>query len=398
MQEKTACRGFVANISAENLFFWRVSRSICVDLFDPAGKNDSMNATRLKVSIRAGAVMCASALFLLCQPHAALPQALFYQGKTITVIAGQEPGGLGDLRLKAILPYFKKHIPGQPNIVTEYMPGGGGRKAANYIYRTARPDGLTLGYPPGGFVRAAALNETGVDYELDKLNFYGTAESEDHYVFLTRRDSNLGTLDRLRASSGIRIGAQSVGHVIHTLARLFAYILRLNEPKFITGYSGPEMDQALLRGELDARVNVVPSLLRRNPEWIEKKLVDFHVVLQIPKASTHPRFAHLPELESFARTDKERRLLEIYRSFSIAGATFITPPRTPPERVRTLRDAISAAYKDPEFFNDYKKLTGEAPSPLTPDEFDEVLKKLPRDPQDVDLFKKVAGTGPLPPH
>ena len=63
-----------------------------------------------------------------------------------------------------------------------------------------------------------------------------------------------------------------------------------------------------------------------------------------------------------------------------------------------LRDAISAApIKDPEFFNDYKKLTGDAPSPLTPDEFDEVLKKLPRDPQDVDLFKKVAGTDPLPP-
>jgi tripartite-type tricarboxylate transporter receptor subunit TctC len=337
--------------------------------------------------------MCAAAFFLLCQPHPVLPQAPFYQGKTITVIAGQEPGGLGDLRLKSILPYLKKHIPGQPHIVTEYMPGGGGRKAANYIYRTARPDGLTLGYPPGGFVRAAALNEPGVDYELDKFSFLGTAESEDHYVFLTRRDSNLGTLDRLRASSGIRIGAQSVGHVIHTLARLFAYILRLNEPKFVTGYSGPEMDQALLRGELDARVNVVPSLLRRNPEWIEKKLVDVHVILQIPKASTHPRFAHLPELESFARTDKERRLLEIYRSFSIAGATFITPPRTPPERVRMLRDAISAAYKDPEFFNDYKKITGEAPSPLTPDEFDEVLKKLPRDPQDVDLFKKVAGTG-----
>ena len=357
-----------------------------------------MNAGKRKVGINVGAVMCASTFFLFCQPHPVFPQAPFYQGKTITVIAGQEPGGLGDLRLKSILPYLKKHIPGQPNIVTEYMPGGGGRKAANYIYRTARPDGLTLGYPPGGFVRAAALNEPGVDYELDKFSFLGTAESEDHYVFLTRRESNLGTLDRLRASSGVRIGAQSVGHVIYTLARLFAYVLRLNEPKFVTGYSGPEMDQALLRGELDARVNVVPSLLRRNPEWIEKKLVDVHVILQIPKANTHPSFAHLPELESFARTDTERRLLEIYRSFSIAGATFITPPRTPPERVRILRDAISAAYKDPDFFNDYKKLTGEAPSPLTPDEFDEVLKKLPRDLQDVDLFKKIAGTGPLPPH
>jgi hypothetical protein len=58
---------------------------------------------------------------------------------------------------------------------------------------------------------------------------------------------------------------------------------------------------------------------------------------------------------------------------------------------------LSAAHKDPEFLNDYKKITGDAPSPLTPDEFDEVLKKLPRNPQDVDLFKKIAAAGPLPP-
>ena len=356
-----------------------------------------MKARERKFDIRA-AVLWASAFFFLCQPAPALPQAAFYQGKTITVISGQEPGGLGDLRLKAMLPYLKKHIPGQPNILAEYMPGGGGRKAANYIYRTARPDGLTIGFPPGGFILAAVLNEPGVDYELDKFSFFGTPETEDHYVFLTRRESNLGTLDSLRATSGIRIGGQSVGHSIYMLARLFSYLIRLKEPKFITGYSGPEMDQAVLRGELDARVNRVPALLQRNAEWIEKKLVDFHAILQIPKASTHPRFAHLPELESFARTDKERRLLETYRAFRIASATFITPPRTPPERIRTLRDAITSIYSDREFFNDYKKITGETPTPMMPDEFDVIIKKLPRNPEDVDLYKKLAGAGPLPGH
>ena len=134
------------------------------------------------------------------------------------------------------------------------------------------------------------------------------------------------------------------------------------------------MDQAVLRGELDARVNRVPALLQRNADWIEKKLVDFHAILQIPKARTHPQFAHLPELESFARTDKERRLLEIYRAFRIASATFITPPRTPPERIRTLRGAITSTYNDPEFFNDYKKITGETPTPMMPDEFDVIVK------------------------
>jgi tripartite-type tricarboxylate transporter receptor subunit TctC len=357
-----------------------------------------MRASRRKLDIRAGTIMWASAFFFLCQPARALPQALFYKGKTITVISGQEPGGLGDLRLKAILPYLKKHIPGQPTIMPEYMAGGGGRKAANYLYQTVRPDGLTIGFPPGGFISAAVLNEPGVDYELDKFSFFGTPESEDHYVFLTRRDSNLGTLDRLRAASGVRIGGQSVGHTIYILARLFSYLLTLKEPKFITGYSGPEMDQAVMRGELDARVNRVPALLQRNAEWIEKKLVDVHAILQIPKTSTHPRFAHLPELESFARTDKERRLLEVNRAFRIAGATFITPPRTPQERIRTLRDAVTNAYNDPEFFKDYKKITGETASPILPDEFDVIIKKLPRNREDIDLYKKTAGTGSLPGH
>jgi tripartite-type tricarboxylate transporter receptor subunit TctC len=357
-----------------------------------------MKASKRKLDVRAGAVMWATLCIFLCQPSQALPQELFYQGKTITVISGRDPGGLGDLRHRAILPYLKKHIPGQPNIVTEYMPGGGGRKVANHIYRTAQPDGLTMGSPPGGFILAAVLKEPGVNYELDKFTYFGSAESEDHYVFVTRKEANLGTLDRLRATSGIRVGAQSVGHTIHTLGRLFAYILRLKEPKFITGYSGPEMDQALLRGEVDARVSAVASLLQRSPEWIEKKLVDVHSILQIPKSSTHPRFTDLPELESFAKTDKERLLLNIYRSFSMVGATFITPPGTPRERNRILRDAITAAYRDPEFFKDFKKVTGEAPSPIMPDEFDVIIKKLPRNPEDVDLFKKIAGGGPLPGH
>ena len=176
-----------------------------------------MKAGSRRLAVRAVTVAWATACFFFCQPALALPQVLFYQGKIVTVISGQEPGGLGDLRLRAILPYLKKHIPGQPNIVPEYMPGGGGRKAANHIYR-------------------------------------------------------------------------------------------------------------------------------------------------------------------------------------IAAATFITPPRTPPDRIRTLRDAITNAYNDPEFSKVYKKITGETPSPILPDEFDGIIKKLPRNAEDVDLYKKIAGTGPLPGH
>jgi tripartite-type tricarboxylate transporter receptor subunit TctC len=347
-----------------------------------------MKARKSKFRVSAEAAACVWFGYLLLQPGWVFSQVPFYQGKTITVISGQEPGGTADMRLKALLPYLKKHIPGQPNLVPEYMPGGGGRKAGNYIYRTARPDGLTLGFPPGGFIMFAVLGETGVDYDLDKFTFFGTPESDDHYVFLTRRETHLNSIEKLQNASGVRVGGHSVGHIIYTLGRVFAYLLRLREPKFITGFSGPELDQAVMRGEVDARVNRVATILQRNPEWVEKKMADFQAIIQIPKGAKHPRFSHLPEIESFAKSDKERRLLDINRAFRITGATFITPPGAPKERVQILREAITKVFRDPEFAKDYKKIVGEEPSPLMPDEFDAVIRKLPRDREDVELFKK----------
>jgi hypothetical protein len=79
------------------------------------------------------------------------------------------------MRVRAIIPYLQKYVPGNPSVVSEFMPGGGGRKAANYIYRSARPDGLTMGNIGGGMVLNAVLGEPGVQYDLDKLNYLGAS-------------------------------------------------------------------------------------------------------------------------------------------------------------------------------------------------------------------------------
>src|SRR4026207_2366141 len=89
--------------------------------------------------------LVAIALSLLPRPAAS--QTSFFQGKTITIIQGRDPGGTGDLRVRALFPFLQRYIPGNPTLVSEYMPGGGGRKAANHIYNSARPDGLTLANP-----------------------------------------------------------------------------------------------------------------------------------------------------------------------------------------------------------------------------------------------------------
>ena len=81
---------------------------------------------------------------ILLFPKDSSTQPLYYKGKTIAVIEGRSPGGVGDLRTKAILPFLQKYIPGNPTVLPEYMPGGGGRQAANYVYR-AKAEGLTIG-------------------------------------------------------------------------------------------------------------------------------------------------------------------------------------------------------------------------------------------------------------
>jgi tripartite-type tricarboxylate transporter receptor subunit TctC len=323
-------------------------------------------------------------------------QTPFYQGKTITVIAGTSPGGTGDLRVRAVVPFLRKHIPGNPTVIIEYMDGGGGRKAANHLFRLANPDGLTIGAASGAIIGLNIMRETGVMYDIDKFIYLGTPESENHYVIYTRRDLGLSNLEKLKAISGIRIGGQTVGHVSYIAGRLFAYFLNLREPKFVTGYTAPEVDAALMRGEVDARANNATSVLRRNPDWLEKGLMDFHAIMAVPKEDKHPRLGHLPEIESFAKTDKEKKLIAMWRGFRMVGSPYILPPTTPKNRVEILEEAMRKVYKDPDFHKEFKKLVGDDVSPLMPEELGKAIKEMPRDPEVIELLKKMSGPDPLP--
>jgi hypothetical protein len=147
----------------------------------------------------------------------------------------------------------------------------------------------------GAIVGLYIMREQGVSYDLDKFIYLGTPESE----IMSSAAARLGfTMEKLRAGSGIRIGAQSVGHVSYVAGRLFAYFMNLKDPKFIAGYTSREADAALLNGELDARANNATSVLRRNLDWLEKGVMNFHAIMEIPKGEKHPRLAHLPEVES----------------------------------------------------------------------------------------------------
>ena len=112
---------------------------------------------------------------LWLSPTHALSQSNFYEGKTVTLIATTSAGGTGDLRVKAVQSFLKKHIPGNPTVVIQYMDGGGGRKGANYLYSNVRPDGLTIGAASGAIIGLAVMGETGISYDIDKFIYLNPA-------------------------------------------------------------------------------------------------------------------------------------------------------------------------------------------------------------------------------
>ncbi|HEX2242945.1 MAG TPA: hypothetical protein VHK27_06790, partial [Gammaproteobacteria bacterium] len=156
---------------------------------------------------------------------------------------------------------------------------------------------------------------------------------------------------------------------------------------------------ALMQGELDARWTIQATLVREAPEWIEKKLMDFHLVIEVPKGRRHPHpvFAQLPDLERFAKSEKDRKLLAMQRAFVSAGTPFILPPGTPQDKVQILREAMRKTFNDPEFYAEFKKLVGEEPTPLMPEELEKAVRELPRDRETIELFNKLSGAEALPP-
>jgi hypothetical protein len=153
-----------------------------------------------------------------------------------------------------------------------------------------------------------------------------------------------------------------VGHAVYISGRIFAYLLGLKEPRIVVGFGGVEMDAALMRGEIDARASSADTVVRRNADALNKGQFNIHATLTIPKGKPHPRFSNVTDVDTLTKNDRERQLVSLFRAFLYPRWPYVLPPGTPPEIVKTLRDAMNKSFKDPAFAQEFKKLMGSEPS------------------------------------
>jgi len=143
------------------------------------------------------------------------------------------------------MPFLRKHIPGNPSVVIEFMEGGGGAQSGHHLFQNRKPDGLTIGALSSSVIGLQVMKETGVMYDIDKFIYLGTPVSENHNVIYTRRELGLNSLDKFASGpppSPRRPRGRRGG--VH-LGALVCVFLDLKAPKFVTGYNSLEADVAL---------------------------------------------------------------------------------------------------------------------------------------------------------
>lgn len=326
----------------------------------------------------------------------------FYKEKTITLVHGSSPGGTHDTQAKIVVELLRKYIPGQPSLVSQYVPGAGGAKAANLVY-SARPDGFTVGVT-GSVVRGHVLEAAGGKFDPARFIYVGATDRDSSYrVLAVKKELGLGTVEKLRSTSGLRFSSQAVGHDTYMPARLFAYFLDLKEPRFVTGYSGPETEIAFLSGEVDARaIGVILLGRERYRPLIEEGKAAFVATVGRPDRAEERNtlVTGLPNLEEFGRTERDRGLLAIYRRVASAPRwVYFLPPGTPKQSTDILREAMRKVFDDPQFYVEYEKRMSLRPLPNSGHDVERAtneLLALARDPEIVQLLRRINGPEPLP--
>jgi tripartite-type tricarboxylate transporter receptor subunit TctC len=316
----------------------------------------------------------------------ALAQAPFYQGKTIRVIVGYQPGDNHDQWARMYGRFMGKQIPGFPNFIIQNMPGAGSMIAANHVYNMTKPDGLTLGSFGGALIMAQLTGRKEVQFDWPKYSWIGTPYRAGHLLYM-RSDAPYKNFDQLRQTNDPpRCSATGVGSTGYDIPRLLEDALEIKF-KVISGYpGGGDQDLAMERGEVHCRAITIDGFFGREPfiTWHKKGFV--RIWLQTEK-QRHPKLPDVPTvfelMEQYKVAETKRRLVNTYLGlWGFGSMPIVATPGLPAERVKQLRDAYWRMFSDSDLLEDVAK-KGWEPRPVNGDELEKLAKEVVNQPPEV---------------
>jgi tripartite-type tricarboxylate transporter receptor subunit TctC len=252
---------------------------------------------------------------------------------------------------RLIAQHLGKHMPGNPNVVVQNMPGGGSMVAANYVYKVAKPDGLILGLFGPGLFFAQLIGQKEAQFQWEKFSWIGSPELTDESLYI-RADSPYKNFEDMRKAPGqIRCGAGNRGSSSYYIPKIVEDITGVRF-SMVTGYPGTaDANLALEKGEIHCRATSLGSVFGAEPgrTWLKKGFISILVHTGAKRDSRIPDVPTIHDLMNrFKTAEPTRRLVNVVISPSKIGRPFVAAPETPSERVKLLREGFAKAMKDPD--------------------------------------------------
>lgn len=309
-------------------------------------------------------------------PAAAMAQTAeqFYKGKTVNLYIGFAAGGSYDYYGRLLSRHMGKHLPGQPNVVAQAMPGAGSFKAANFLYAVAPKDGTAMGIVSQTMALEEALKTPGIQYKSAEFNWVGRVTNIIE-ITLTWETSKAKTVQDAMihetpvASTGP--GSPSMGYP------LLLNALAGTKFKVITGYPGSTDGMlAMERGEVDGALTSWNTLKVSKQNWLQNKKINLLVQYTFERS---PELPNVPTVVELGKTPEDRQMLSFYASGGEIGRSFLATPGIPADRVKALRAAFDATMKDAEFAGEIAKSKAEF-NPLPGDQVQKLIADMAKAP------------------
>jgi tripartite-type tricarboxylate transporter receptor subunit TctC len=279
------------------------------------------------------------------------PVADFYKGKTITMLTGTALGSAYGIHAQIFREYFSRNLPGNPNVIVQAMPGGGGAKMVNYLYNAAPQDGSFIGFPLKYLAVDQVLGRKGLKYDARKFGYIGTLGPINSAVVVWRDTSPALTLEDMKKKQVV-MGATGRSSETFITPTLMNNLLGTRF-RIVSGYKGMAgISLAIERGEVHGRAGSWDSLKSANANWLSDRKIVIFAQSGLERADD---LKDVPTLIDLARDANARQVLEFFGNGNAVGWLMIAPPRVPAPRLAAMRAAFDKTVADAKYRSDLAK-------------------------------------------
>lgn len=275
----------------------------------------------------------------------------FYKGKQIRIIAASAAGGGFDLYARYLARHLGKHIPGNPTIIVQNMPGAGGLAAANHMFTRASKDGLTIGALQGPVTYAQVGKSPNAQFDMRAFGWLGSANVTSNTCVFSKRAGMTTGDDLLNKRVIIGASGGSTEFVPNLLNALVGTKLTI-----VKGYkSTTSIMPAIERGEVDGLCGWGWDSARANGrDYFARGVISVGIECANER---HPDLAArgVPFMMDLAKDDETKKVLSFLFSYLVFIRPFVTPPGIPADRLKALQDAFAAALQDKELLNEAER-------------------------------------------